>query len=307
MRMRTTALASLVMALLVAGAHAGNAPLPAFCEPLVEHPVPARAAGGHARGLLWRVSRDGRPTSYVFGTMHVSDPRVLEVMGEVQGALAGSERFVMEVVLDLQAAATLQQAMFLTDGRTLSGLAGEALFGLTSRRLSAYGLPPEVVDAMKPWAAFTTLSMPANAAGLPLDMQLMAAAQAAGKEVSALETVAEQVAVFESLPEAEQIDMLREVVCHYDRFQDDVERMVTMYRERNLAGLLELSLRYASENRAVFLDTLLWARNRRMVERAVPLLESRPTFMAVGALHLPGPRGVLGLLEARGFRVEAVY
>jgi hypothetical protein len=39
----------------------------------------------------------------------------------------------------------------------------------------------------------------------------------------------------------------------------------------------------------------------------VPLLAAGHAFIAVGALHLPGERGVLRLLEQRGYRVEAVY
>ena len=38
-----------------------------------------------------------------------------------------------------------------------------------------------------------------------------------------------------------------------------------------------------------------------------PLLEAGHAFITVGALHLPGERGILHLLEQRGYRVEAVY
>jgi len=44
-----------------------------------------------------------------------------------------------------------------------------------------------------------------------------------------------------------------------------------------------------------------------MVERMQPLLTAGDSFIAIGALHLPGERGVLRLLAQRGYTVEAIY
>jgi len=65
----------------------------------------------------------------------------------------------------------------------------------------------------------------------------------------------------------------------------------------------ELTPRVASE----FRRRLIIDRNQRMAERLEPIMARQPTFIAVGAMHLPGERGVLALLAARGYRVTAVY
>jgi len=44
-------------------------------------------------------------------------------------------------------------------------------------------------------------------------------------------------------------------------------------------------------------------RNVIMADRMEPLLQQSRTFVAVGALHLPGAGGLLMLLEQRGYRV----
>ena len=52
---------------------------------------------------------------------------------------------------------------------------------------------------------------------------------------------------------------------------------------------------------------LLDERNARMVERMAPRLTEGDAFIAVGALHLPGERGILNLLAERGYRIFRVY
>jgi uncharacterized protein len=48
-------------------------------------------------------------------------------------------------------------------------------------------------------------------------------------------------------------------------------------------------------------------RNLRMVERMTDRLAEGGAFVAVGALHLPGERGILNLLAGRGYRISRVY
>ncbi len=52
-----------------------------------------------SRGLLWRVSQPGVAPSYVFGTIHLADPRVLELPEPVTRALARSKHYYMESYL----------------------------------------------------------------------------------------------------------------------------------------------------------------------------------------------------------------
>ena len=47
-------------------------------------------------------------------------------------------------------------------------------------------------------------------------------------------------------------------------------------------------------------------RNRRMVHRILPYLEQGNSFIAVGALHLAGPQGILSLIRQQGYTVESV-
>ena len=277
------------------------------CVPLVTTDDPGIGNVKHRKGLLWRITHADKAASYILGTMHVADPRVMSLVEIVRDELEQSDRFVMEAVLDLNATLVLQAAMFYTDGRRLSDVTGLELFELASGRLDNYGIPASIAESMKPWAVFTTLSLPVGQPGIPLDLALMSSAQAAGIEVLGLETIQEQIQIFDSIPESDQIEILRELACHYDHFQSDIEQLVRFYAARNLFELVRLSFKYQTEEKKAFLDALLWQRNERMVQRMAPILDQGKAFIAVGAMHLPGKLGILEALERQGFAVQAMY
>jgi uncharacterized protein YbaP (TraB family) len=69
-------------------------------------------------------------------------------------------------------------------------------------------------------------------------------------------------------------------------------------------ALWEESLAWLEPEAARVLDDrLIHDRNRILVERALPLMQRGSTFVAVGAAHMAGDRGMLRLLEQRGFTV----
>ena len=53
-------------------------------------------------------------------------------------------------------------------------------------------------------------------------------------------------------------------------------------------------------------DVLLGKRNRNWIPIMARLMNEQPTFFAVGAGHLGGKGGVIALLRAEGYVVEAV-
>lgn len=261
----------------------------------------------HEHGLLWRISAPDGGDSVMLGTMHVADPRVLAIAATAQPHIAAARALVVEVELDRAAIGVLQDAMFYADGRSLRDVVSAALFNRTAAALRPYGLAPEIVARMKPWAAFTTLSLPAGQSGLALDLVLADAARSAGKPVIELESVAEQIAVFDAVGEADQIEILREAACHHALLQRETEAMIEFYAARDLAGLAARAVSHTGQHGVALLEALLWQRNERMLERLRPVLAQGGVFVAVGALHLPGTRGLLEGLEREGYRVEALY
>ncbi|MEA3274422.1 MAG: TraB/GumN family protein [Pseudomonadota bacterium] len=263
------------------------------------------------KSLLFEVRNDNGKPSYLFGTIHSEDDRVLELPPPVQDAFDRSRALAMEAVPDAAAIIRSMVTMVYTDGRTLEDVVGPSLYRETVKAMETIGMTETAFKDFKPWAIVTLLSVPRAQTGEFLDMRLYKAALADGKSVVGLETIDEQLAVFESLSEGDQVAMLRETLAVRDQLSEVFERLLSAYVQRDLAELMRLSNDYlhggdpalAERFEAAALD----ARNVRMVERMLPLLAEGGYFVAVGALHFPGEGGILERLLAAGLDVRPVY
>jgi uncharacterized protein len=267
-------------------------------------------ASRHTRGLLWRIEAPGVKPSYLFGTIHSDDARVTTLPEPVERTLDASRRFIMEAVLDGEGLTNMAESMYFNDDRTLEQVIGKELYAKTLKALVARGISTLGVENQKPWAVMMTLSLPPPRTGEYLDLILEARAAGENKPISGLETVAEQVAVFNDLPLPDQIALLRETVDAEQDLAKEYEELVQTYLARDLTALAQISDRHEPGDDRVYrtvMDRLLTQRNRRMRERLMPILRDGGAFIAVGAAHLPGPTGLLNLIKKAGYRVTPVY
>lgn len=274
--------------------------------------APARG-GPFEQGLLWRVEKPGATPSHVFGTIHLDDRRVTTLPPPVQQAFDGARSFTMEVSLEAPNVMELAARMVYTDGRTLPQATGDELYRRVVPLMEKSGLPEPAVRMFKPWAVMLLLVMPQQSAMEVLDFRLYQAARGRGLPVRELESVGDQIAAFERLGERDQVALLRQTVETHARIPQLTERLVAAWLQRDLAAMWRINeepVRARPELRSVseqFSQKLIFDRNRLMAERMQPQLAAGGAFVAVGALHLYGEQGVLGLLERQGWRVTRVY
>jgi len=155
------------------------------------------------------------------------------------------------------------------------------------------------------------LSLPPTETGQFLDLVLYQRAQSLKKEVAGLETIREQMDLFDTLSEDEQINLLRDALNNLDQLPTIFQALLDHYLKQDLQGLVEINQQLldssASELADRFQVKAVDERNFRMVERLVAPLAQGGAFVAVGALHLPGEQGMLRMLERRGYRIVRKY
>lgn len=261
-------------------------------------------------GLFWSFSGPAGQKGYLLGTIHSEDPRVLGFTPEFLEALSGSDIFAMELVPDMNTLARLADYMHLPGDQSLAGIIGQERFEAVALALQSYGVPAEQVARMKPWAAMMTLSVPPPETGLFMDFSLSLRAAGNGLKVIGLETLEQQLAFLEDMPEQQELLLLDHAVDEFSYVAAVHEQMVATYLIGSLDKLYEFSMQQMesldSEAQAYFFDEGIDARNHRMLEVLMPSLAQGKVFVAVGALHLPGVEGLISLLQQQGFRLEAM-
>lgn len=264
-----------------------------------------------SHGVLWEISKPGIYPSYLLGTIHSDDPRVTRLPPAVARAFAKSRSFTGELDMSANSMAQTENAVLLPADRTLHGLLGPVRYQKCVKLMADYGVPASVVDRMKPWAIAVQLNMPKPVTDRFLDLILYQQAVARSLPVYALETVAEQIAVFDKLPQSQQIVLLDEAIANYENSAALIDTLIDLYLARDLAGMQSINNNQLQHGDAQLANAveqrLIIARNQRMVSRMQARLREGHAFIAVGALHLPGKQGILNLLEQQGYQVKYVY
>lgn len=274
----------------------------------------ARSSAPQQRqGLLWKIEKPGVPPSYLFGTIHLSDERVTRVPEAVKKALERSQSYGMEMIVDDSARAYFLQSMQAAEGQSARDLLDPELFQRAAALMRGYGVPEEATARMKPWGVLLTLLVPKPGPTPVLDFRLYEEATRQGKRIYPLESIEQQVAVFDGMRLPMQIALLESAIENHAELTRVVADSIEAYLARDLERLWELNERYARDSGETaryhkdFVERVLYRRNRHMAERISRELARGDTFVALGALHLYGDRGVLKLLEERGYRVKRVY
>jgi uncharacterized protein YbaP (TraB family) len=259
---------------------------------------------------LWKVA-DADTTIYLFGTVHALPQGKAWFDGRIERAFAESEELVTEVDLKDQAAssAAMQQAGLLGEGESLRAMMAEADRKQFEDALVSLGLPVAALDRMEPWLASLTLSL------LPLlrqgyqaesgvEMALMG--RAAEKRRGALETVGQQIELFDGMPMEAQLAFLDKTVEAMPEAKTTLDAMVAEWIEGDAVALAEL-LNAELDDPALY-ERLLTQRNASWAEWIESRLAQPGTvFVAVGAGHLAGQDSVQQQLAARDVEVERIW
>ncbi len=281
------------------------------------------AATENSGALLWKIERGGHPTSYLFGTVHLTDERVTKLSPAVEQAIGQAKTVALEVsdVSDKATATVIAQSaplVMFTDGRRLDGLLSGTEYDTVKKIISRSGMPSDLAALFKPWIVTMILSVSdcerasMQQGARVLDMKLAEIGKTRGMQVVGLETIPEQLQALASVPEPQQLDMLRSSLKFADRTNDLMETLVQLYLDRKISAAMPFQIALAKQVGigddafAGFQEKLLTERNIKMRATAEPLLEQGGVFIAIGALHLPGKQGLVALLREAGYTVTPI-
>lgn len=257
-------------------------------------------------GLLWRIHKPQHPVSYLFGTIHVDDKRVKQLNSTIKRRFDESKTLCLEILPDRETQVGIGLAMLLPEDQSLDLILGEALFNRLSLALNRIGMSPLEAIRLKPWAAMIILSRPESTGGYALDEQLYHWGNHQYKKLCALESLQEQLSIFDELDHKDQISLLKDTLDNVSELKVLNEELILAYLSGNLDEIYRHSLEMEGGNSELAIrlrERLIDKRNSLMADRLQTVLDKGHAFIAVGALHLPGEKGLIQLLRNSGYIV----
>lgn len=286
----------------------------ACATPAPREPLPPCAEGSAGVPLAYQLrAPDGRQ-AFLQGSVHFARETEAELDPRATQALREAKLLVGE--LDLADLSPLEMGQVLLslgrlpEGRHLRDVVSPETWKLLEQRAEETGTPLAPFEQFEPWVvALTFIGVSLVQAGFTpeegVERQVYAGDHP--KETRGLETLPDQLSLFDSLSLEEQEAMLRDALQPSKESAVELEAMFSAWRcgdapglEAVLSGMVD-----ASPELEPFYEATIFRRNQRMAEGVEKLMaESDRAFIVVGALHLVGARGIPALLAQAGFRVE---
>lgn len=278
-------------------------------------------------GIFWEVSHESLPyKSYVLGTLHKADPRILDLPANVQAALENADVVAVEIenADDPSAIGALMgkrpQLLLQPQGESLADDLSPETIASIDAYLNGLGMDFDTINPLQPWIGATTLSFTqcdmewGGPGAQVLDTRLIALAKSNDIPVVSLETVESQLDAIASINEEMFIRSIENVAQLYDEgiYDAVLQTMNELYLSEQIGMIIPMQLHYTGkydgfeDDWAEFQESLLDARNELMVENTARLMDEQSTFVAVGALHLIGDTGLVEGLRNDGFALTRI-
>ena len=268
------------------------------------------AALARGESSVWTVKGQNN-TVYLAGSVHALPKEHAAFPEQLQRAYEAAQVIVLEVDLDdldpLEAVQYITTHGTLPEGQTLEDVVGEKDYARVVTLATELGVPEAAISRLEPWAAAQVLTQFALARtgfdqALGIDMQITERAKKDGKPVDGLETVIDQLSVFDDRSYSEQTRFLMDSTDDAAELDADLGKLVEAWRHGDLRALEMEFMKERAKSPALY-DALLGDRNRKWMPKIEALLaEDRDYLVVVGTLHYVGNDGLLELLKKSGHR-----
>lgn len=258
-----------------------------------------------AKPLFWSIEKDGK-TSYALGTIHLGVDAEARLPQIVWDRLDGAPAFAMETDLTDPALQKVLECVGCSLKKELGPVYWKKLEGAITPEVAAR------IDPMKPMVAATMMSMRGLPMTTQMDTLLLARAQNAKKNVVFLEEAAVEAAILEKWM---NVKALKQMLDDLDSADKHTKQMLDAYLTGDEAAMVKLSADergealkhgYSAKEYDESLQDMLYGRNASWIPAIEKAHAAGGVFIAVGAMHLVGPKSVLELLGKKGYKVTRV-
>ena len=273
-------------------------------------------------GLLWKISGNNlEEPSYLFGTHHLVPLSFLDSIDGLDEAFLATKQTIGELDMDNTGEMQMQLmiASLMPDGYSYDELLNDEDRNILDETLKEYvGAGLTQFEQMKPAMLNMLLSVmmykkfyPSDEENISMDEHFQKEARDRYRQTVGLETVDDQIDVlFGSQPVERQAESLLCTIKNIDYGKKQMDRLMKAYHAKDLTAMAALYEEDDPNNPCPSTqeekDKLNKQRNENWMNLLPDMMNDKPSFIAVGCLHLVGDDGLINLLRKEGYTVEAV-
>lgn len=270
---------------------------------------------GYNNSLIYKIRSDTN-TVYILGSIHVLAEEYYPLTRSFSYAYYNSQKVIFEIDPDIlfspNSFSKYEKQYTFQNGKTLKTVLSPKTYTLLKQKLEAMGADIQEAKNYKPWVLYLTLSGRLDSSRdfrpeLGIENHFYRMAKDAGKPTGGLETIQDQLNVFDTLPFTIQDALLQESLAITDSKTREKAflHMVKAWHQGRLDGLEQLVETFKTY--PLFYKKLLVQRNQNWVPQIESYLkEDKNVLVIVGAAHLAGEDGLIALLKKRGLKMERV-
>ena len=248
-------------------------------------------------------------TVFLLGSIHVLRPGDYPLSPAVMQAYSSSKSLLMEINLEDMDLEQLQAGMMagamLPEGKSLPEVLGPKRYSRAQTLAREVGVELSTFDRFAPWFAAEAISQlqllqlgfqPTSG----VEMYFLERARSDGKSIAGLETVHDQIALFEGLSMDAQAEYLVSSLEQAHELPKQVDDMVHAWQRGDTAWFDD-QLKAELGRDPVLYQSVLAARNRKWIPKIEALLNDDKNYLViVGTGHLVGRNSVIELLKKDG-------
>ena len=276
------------------------------------------------KDFLWKVTSK-TDTVYVLGSVHVGERGLYPLSKTIEDAFSGSGELAVEANIDSgnllrnssQIKKALLESALYPAGDSLKKHISSRTYALVGNRVDELGWNMAAADRCRPWFLDELIEMSdvgdrGFSGDYGIDKHFLIKAESAGKKILELEGLDYQIRMFRNYSDRQQEDFLLFSIKgpgagEAGNGEDGLKAVLTIWASgdaRKLARMIDGDIRQHPDLRPVF-EKFLFERNRNMAAKIEKYLEANErVFVVVGAAHVVGERGIISLLEKKGYKAR---
>jgi len=276
--------------------------------------APAQVVGnGYNNSLIYKIQSDTN-TVYILGSLHALAEEYYPLTRSFTYSYYNSQKIIFEVDPEILFSTTpkpeIEKQSMFGNGMTLKKALTPKTYGLLNKKLRTMGINPKDVEKYKIWKMYMLVGSTLDSAkdfrpDLGIERYFYQKAKDAGKPTGGLETLQDQLNIFNKLSLKDQEALLLEVLQDGKAQEKRFVQMVKSWHQGNLDGMERFVETFKAYPK--FYEAILVRRNQNWVPQIEKFLEDTQNyFVIVGVAHLAGEDGLIALLQNRGYTLERV-